>query len=106
MEELKEREGGRREGEMEKERIVNCDTDPTFFPLPSSRMQLRSEIDSLNTQLDKTNLSKSIAESKLSDFDRYKTMIELEITEMLARHKMVMTEKVARSAQVRREGGG
>ncbi len=54
----------------------------------------------LSGQLDKVNLSKSVAESKLSDFDRYKSMIELEITEMLARHKTLMTERVARSAQV------
>ena len=61
---------------------------------------MRSEVDSLNAQLDKVNLARSVAESKLSDFDRYKSMIELEITEMLARHKTAMTEKVARSAQV------
>ena len=66
---------------------------------PSS--QLRSEVETLNGQLDKVNLARSIAESKLSDFDRYKAMIELEITEMLARHKSLMTERVARCARVR-----
>lgn len=60
----------------------------------------------LNGQLDKVSLSKSIAESKLSDFDRYKAMIELEITEMLSRHKSLMTERVARCAQVRGGRGG
>ncbi len=64
------------------------------------RSELRGEVSSLKSQLDKANLAKSVAESKLSDFDRYKSMIELEITEMLARHKTAMTEKVARSAQV------
>ena len=54
----------------------------------------------MNIQLDKSNLARSLAESKLSDFDRYKSMIELEISEMLARHKHTMTEKVARGAQV------
>lgn len=68
--------------------------------LKYNRSQLRNEVDMLNSQLDKVNLAKSIAESKLSDFDRYKSMIELEITEMLARHKSVMTERVAKSAQV------
>lgn len=62
--------------------------------------ELKSEISSLKSQLDKANLAKSVAESKLSDFDRYKSMIELEITELLARHKTVMTERVARTAQV------
>ena len=58
----------------------------------------------MNGQLDKVSLAKSIAESKLSDFDRYKAMIELEITEMLSRHKTLMTERVARCAQVRVRG--
>ena len=62
--------------------------------------ELKTEISYLRTQLDKANLAKSVAESKLSDFDRYKSMIELEITELLARHKTVMTERVARTAQV------
>ena len=62
--------------------------------------ELKNEVGALKSQLDKANLSKSVAESKLSDFDRYKSMIELEITEMLARHKTVMTERVARTAQV------
>ncbi len=61
---------------------------------------MHSEVEALNAQLDKVNLARSVAESKLSDFDRYKSIIELEITEMLARHKTAMTEKVARSAQV------
>ncbi len=69
------------------------------------RAQLRSEVEQLNGQLDKVSLARSIAESKLSDFDRYKAMIELEITEMLSRHKSLMTERVARCAQVRRWRG-
>lgn len=64
--------------------------------LISRSAQLRSEVEMLNGQLDKVTLGRSIAESKLSDFDRYKAMIELEITEMLARHKSLMTERAAR----------
>ena len=57
-------------------------------------------MDTLNAQLDKVNLARSVAESKLSDFDRYKSMIELEIIEMLARHKTHMMERVAKCTQV------
>ena len=77
------------------EQVLLGPSSPPLFSI-----QLRSEMESLNAQLDKVNLARSVAESKLSDFDRYKSMIELEITEMLARHKTAMTEKVARSAQV------
>lgn len=58
-------------------------------------------MDTLSSQLDKVNLARSIAESKLSDFDRYKSMIEIEIIEMLARHKTHMMERVSKSMHVR-----
>ena len=41
-----------------------------------------------------------MAESKLSDFDRYKAVIELEMNELITRHKIAITEKMARAAQV------
>ena len=67
-------------------------------PPPSS--QLRVEVDSLKGQLERSNLSKSMAESKLSDFEREKMIIELEIKELIARHKTEVTEKMARAAHV------
>lgn len=73
-----------------------------YFIRPSScSSHLRSEVEVLNGKLERVNLSKSMAESKLSDFDRYKAMIELEMTELIARHKTAITEKMARAAQVR-----
>ena len=54
----------------------------------------------LTGKLERASLAKSMAESKLSDFDRYKAVIELEMTELIARHKTAITEKMARAAQV------
>jgi len=67
---------------------------------PPSRSHLRGEVESLGGRLERANLAKSMAESKLSDFDRYKAVIELEMNEMIARHKTAITEKMARAAQV------
>ena len=54
----------------------------------------------LTGKLERANLAKSMADSKLSELDRYKAMIELEMNEILARHKTAMTEKMARAVQV------
>ena len=67
--------------------------------LPTSS-HLRTEVEVLTGKLERANLAKSMAESKLSDFDRYKAVIELEMTELIARHKTAITEKMARAAQV------
>ena len=61
---------------------------------------LRTEVEVLTGKLERVNLAKSMAESKLSEFDRYKTMIELEINETIARHKIAISEKMVRAAQV------
>ena len=55
----------------------------------------------LTGKLERANLAKSMADSKLSELDRYKAMIELEMNEILARHKTAMTEKMARAVKVR-----
>ncbi len=57
-------------------------------------------MDVLTSKLEKTSLAKNMAESKLSDFEREKTIIELEIKEIIARHRTDVTEKMARAAQV------
>ena len=54
----------------------------------------------LTRRLEHANLSKSMAESKLSDFEREKMIIELEIKEIIARHRTEVTEKMARAARV------
>ena len=45
-------------------------------------------------------LLQSIAESKLSDFEREKKMIELDIDEILARHKIEVTERMSKLTRV------
>ena len=64
------------------------------------RSHLRTEVEVLTGKLERANLAKSMADSKLSELDRYKAMIELEMNEILARHKTAMTEKMARAVQV------
>ena len=54
----------------------------------------------MGSKLEKATLSKQLAESKLADFEREKTIIELEIKEIIARHRTDVTEKMARAAQV------
>ena len=68
------------------------------------RSHLRTEVEVLTGKLERANLAKSMADSKLSELDRYKAMIELEMNEILARHKTAMTEKMARAVQVSRGG--
>ncbi len=65
-----------------------------------SRVHLRGEVEVLNGKLERANLAKYMAESKLSEFDRYKAMIEVEMNELITRHKIAITEKMARAAQV------
>ncbi len=62
-------------------------------------------MDALTSKLEKMTLAKNMAESKLSDFEREKTIIELEIKEIIARHRTDVTEKMARAAQVGADWG-
>ena len=43
---------------------------------------------------------KAAAEAKLADFEREKMMIELDIKEIIARHKTEVTERMAWSSKV------
>ena len=58
------------------------------------------EVEVLTSKLEKATLTRNMAESRLSDFEREKTIIELEIKEIIARHKTEVTEKMSRAAQV------
>ena len=69
-------------------------------PYPHSRAQLGSRVEFLENKLERANLSKSIAEAKLSDFEREKTMIELDVKEIIARHKTEVTERMSKVARV------
>ena len=71
-----------------------------ILPFPHSRAHLKTEVEILQNKLEKGNLAKSIAESKLSDFEREKKMIELDIQEILVRHKSDVTERMSKFARV------
>ena len=46
-------------------------------------------------------MARTVAESKLADFEREKKMIELDIQEILVRHKSEVTERMSKFARVR-----
>ncbi len=81
-------------------RAGNVPCEASCTPPPPHRIHMRGEVELLTGRLERVNLAKSMAESKLSDFDRYKAVIELEMNELIARHKIAITEKMARAAQV------
>lgn len=69
--------------------------------------QLNEERESLSAQLELTltkahseQLARSIAEEQYSDLEKEKTMIELEVKELIARHKSDMSEKGAQISQL------
>lgn len=69
--------------------------------------QLNEDRDSLSAQLELTltkahseQLARSIAEEQYSDLEKEKTMIELEVKELIARHKSDMSEKGAQINQL------
>ncbi|NXE10135.1 ROCK2 kinase, partial [Lophotis ruficrista] len=75
--------------------------------LPQKIQELQDERDSLAAQLeitltkaDSEQLARSIAEEQYSDLEKEKIMKELEIKEMMARHKQELTEKDATIASL------
>ena len=54
----------------------------------------------LLTRADSEKLARGIAEEQLSDVEKEKTMLELEIKELMARHKNDMSKKEALIASV------
>ena len=71
-----------------------------YFNYCSISAQLREEISELNSKLTKALEKKAAAEAKLADLERWKLMIELDIKEIIARHKMEVTEKMAWASKV------
>ena len=67
---------------------------------PLHRGQLKAVVDSLHKKLEKALMGKTVAESKLADFEREKKMIELDIQEILVRHKSDVTERMSKFARV------
>lgn len=72
---------------------------PILFPSPFSS-RLKAENSDLNTKLTTALQIKAAAEAKLADFEKEKMMIELDIKEIIARHKTEVTEKMAWSSKV------
>uniref|UniRef100_A0A8C0LS61 Rho-associated protein kinase 2 n=1 Tax=Canis lupus dingo TaxID=286419 RepID=A0A8C0LS61_CANLU len=75
--------------------------------LQQKKQELQEERDSLAAQLeitltkaDSEQLARSIAEEQYSDLEKEKIMKELEIKEMMARHKQELTEKDATIASL------
>ncbi|XP_026310484.1 rho-associated protein kinase 2 [Piliocolobus tephrosceles] len=75
--------------------------------LQQKKQELQDERDSLAAQLeitltkaDSEQLARSIAEEQYSDLEKEKIMKELEIKEMMARHKQELTEKDATIASL------
>ena len=75
----------------------------TYVYVYSISTQLRGDISELNSKLTKALEKKAAAEAKLADLERWKLMIELDIKEIIARHKMEVTEKMAWASKVIRE---
>ncbi|XP_048581823.1 rho-associated protein kinase 2 isoform X3 [Nematostella vectensis] len=75
--------------------------------IESKVKQLKEERESLSAQLELTltkadseQLARSIAEEQYSDLEKEKTMIELEVKELIARHKSEMSDKAAQITQL------
>uniref|UniRef100_A0A1X7V8G1 non-specific serine/threonine protein kinase n=1 Tax=Amphimedon queenslandica TaxID=400682 RepID=A0A1X7V8G1_AMPQE len=63
--------------------------------------RLKSENSELNSKLENVTQIKAAAEAKLADFEREKMMIELDIKEIIARHKTEVTERMAWSSKMK-----
>ncbi|XP_056420175.1 rho-associated protein kinase 2 isoform X5 [Hyla sarda] len=80
-----------------------CDDQGKLYKeMQQKNQELQDERDSLAAQLeitltkaDSEQLARSIAEEQYSDLEKEKIMKELEIKEMMARHKQELTEKYA-----------
>lgn len=66
------------------------------------RDSLAAQLEITLTKADSEQLARSIAEEQYSDLEKEKIMKELEIKEMMARHKQELTEKDATIASVSR----
>lgn len=69
------------------------------------RDSLTAQLEVSLTKADSEQLARSIAEEQYSDLEREKIMKELEIKDMMARHKQELSDKEATISSVRDEGG-
>ena len=68
-------------------------TFPGIPGLPSHRDSLAAQLGVSLTKVDSEQLARSIAEEQYSDLEKEKIMKELELKEMMARHKQELGEK-------------
>lgn len=68
------------------------------------RDSLAAQLEITLTKADSEQLARSIAEEQYSDLEKEKIMKELEIKEMMARHKQELAEKYATISSVRTWG--
>uniref|UniRef100_A0A4W6F5B5 non-specific serine/threonine protein kinase n=1 Tax=Lates calcarifer TaxID=8187 RepID=A0A4W6F5B5_LATCA len=69
------------------------------------RDSLTSQLEASLTKADSEQLARSIAEEQYSDLEKEKIMKELEIKDMMARHKQELSDKEATISSVRSEFG-
>lgn len=97
---VKAAEQNKKDTATEREMYISHSPFQPLLSFPHSRAHLSSEVEFLQTKLEKANLDKSIAEAKVADFEREKKMIELDIQEILVRHKSEVTERMSKFARV------
>lgn len=70
-------------------------SDPALHPisLHVTRDSLAAQLEITLTKADSEQLARSIAEEQYSDLEKEKIMKELEIKEMMARHRQELSEK-------------
>lgn len=69
--------------------------------LPPPRESLMGQLETSLTKADSEQLARSIAEEQYSDLEKEKIMKELEIKDMMARHKQELGDKEATISSVR-----
>lgn len=64
------------------------------------RESLAAQLELTFTKADSEQLARSIAEEQYLDLEKEKTMIELEVKELIARHKSEIADKAAQISQL------
>uniref|UniRef100_A0A8C9SL69 Rho-associated protein kinase n=1 Tax=Scleropages formosus TaxID=113540 RepID=A0A8C9SL69_SCLFO len=81
--------------ECEEKNKLYKDLQQRLHELQEERDSLASELEVTLTKADSEHLARSIAEDQYSDLEKEKIMKELELKEMMARHKQEIGEKEA-----------
>ncbi|NWU67132.1 ROCK2 kinase, partial [Pterocles burchelli] len=86
--------------ECEEKTKLCKEMQPKIQELQDERDSLAAQLEITLTKADSEQLARSIAEEQYSDLEKEKIMKELEIKEMMARHKQELTEKDATIASL------